>query len=62
MTGAGPDLMKLTLFLEAVTSGHNSADALRDLHLDTIRITSTRGSRGRGARITLTLQLTEAAQ
>jgi hypothetical protein len=62
MSGSGPDLVKVAIFLEAVTSDHNPAAILADLRLNGIEITSTRGTRGRGKRITMILELTGADQ
>lgn len=59
LTGAAPALIKLVLFLGQVTEGANPADVLRVLHLSAIRIT---GESGRNHRVTLTLQLEDAAR
>ena len=58
LTGAGPDLIRLALFLERAFAGDRAADVLRVLGLAAIRITS---EAGRGHRVTLTLQLEEAS-
>lgn len=60
LSGAAPDLVRLGLFLEAVTGGHDPAAVLRDLRLAAITITTAQGTRGRGRRITLIFHLTEA--
>jgi hypothetical protein len=59
LTGAAPDLIRLVVFLDRVTSGDNPADVLGVLHLAAIRITS---EAARGQRVTLTLELEEAAR
>ena len=59
LTGPDPDLIKVVLFLDRVTSGDSPAAVLAVLHLSAIRITS---HSGRNHRVTLTLQLEEAAR
>jgi hypothetical protein len=59
LAGLAPDLVRLSLFLEAVTGGETPADVLLDLRLVAIRITETRGTRGRGSQMTMMFQLEE---
>jgi hypothetical protein len=59
LSGRASDLIRTVLFLDRVTSGDNPADVLRVLHLASIKLTS---QAGRGQRVTLTLELEEAAR
>ena len=59
LAGRPADLIKLVIFLDRVTSGDSPAAVLAVLHLGAIRITS---ESGRGSRVTLTLELEEAAR
>jgi hypothetical protein len=61
LSGHAPDLVQLSLFLEAVTRGRNPADVLRDLHLAAITISGMRlpGSRYRQP-VTMTFTLKAA--
>ena len=61
LAGESPDLVTLDLFLEAVTGGQEPAEALRDLALAAVTITSKRIPHGRTDRFYLTVTLTEAA-
>jgi hypothetical protein len=59
LSGRAPDLIKTIIWLDRVTAGDDPAEVLRILHLAAIRITS---ERGRGQKVTLTLQLEEVTR
>jgi hypothetical protein len=59
LSGTPSDLIKAVIFLSQVTDGAAPADVLRVLHLSAIRITS---ESSRNHRVTLVLQLEEAAR
>jgi hypothetical protein len=54
---AAPDLARLGVFLQAVTSGHDPAEGLATLRLARVTILEIRGSRGPGSRVVMTLVL-----
>jgi hypothetical protein len=59
LAGHAADLIKTIIFLDRITSDDSPAAVLRALHLTAITIAS---EAGRGQRVTLTLELQEAAR
>ena len=62
LAGDAQDLLRLSVFLEAVTRGHDPAEALANLHLAAIAIVSARNTPGRATgHITMMIELRDAA-